>query len=77
METFSSEYLAESQKKVWEVLPRSAGGPPAHAQFLQGQSAAVTRADPAEGQGPASWPSSGTSPKPDVPALLPLAGKEP
>lgn len=31
----------------------------------------------AEGWSPASWPSSGTPPKPDVPTLLPLAETEP
>lgn len=42
----------------------------------RGNATVVTGADPAEGWGPASWLSSGTPPKPDVPALLPLAETE-
>lgn len=38
-------------------------------------SAAVNRADPADGQGPASWPSSGFFPKPHVPCCWPLLGQ--
>lgn len=60
-------------EEEWEVQV----GPQPMLGACRDNSAAATRAGPAEGQGPESWPSSGISPKPDVPVLLPLAGTEP
>lgn len=52
-------------------------GPQSMVSAYRDNSAAATRDDPADGQGPASWTGSGISPKPDVPVLLVLAGTEP